>query len=64
MVVDVPPGNVVVEAYAVTDDGAERRLIGMTKVQVYADTLMIADVYTGSEDGVVFDEACLSPCGG
>ncbi|MCB9663479.1 MAG: hypothetical protein H6732_05185 [Alphaproteobacteria bacterium] len=56
------PGDYVVEMWAVPAAGQAARVIGQTKLEVFADSLTIADVYTGSEDGVVFPDECTAPC--
>lgn len=62
MIANIPPGDVVIEAYAATDEGQPARLIAQTKAQVFAGSLIISDIYTGSEDGVHLPASCTVNC--
>lgn len=62
LIANVPPGDAFIEAYAAVDDGEPPRLIGQTKVQVFAGSLIIADMYTGSGDGVHLPASCTLGC--
>lgn len=62
MIANIPPGDVVIEAYAATEDGQPARLIAQTKAQVFAGSLIISDIYTGSEDGVHMPDSCMIDC--
>jgi len=62
LIVNIPVGEVTVEAYAILEDGGEPVMVGQTSMEIFADTLHIGDVYLGSDDGVVFPDACTEPC--
>jgi hypothetical protein len=62
MIANIPPGDVVIEAYAAPEAGQPARLIAQTKAQVFAGALIISDVYTGSEDGVHLPASCSVDC--
>ena len=56
--VNIPPGRVTVEMW--TWDGSEHVLAGTVDLDVVADSINIANVFTGYEGGVVYPESCLS----
>lgn len=62
MIANIPPGDVVIEAYAAPDADQPARLIAQTKAQVFAGGLIVADIYTGSEDGVHLPASCTVDC--
>jgi hypothetical protein len=61
MAINVPAGPHVIELWAVVESG-EPQLVATTPVDVVGDGITVTDLYTGDDDGVVFDEACLSAC--
>lgn len=62
LIANVPPGDVLIEAYAAMEDGQPPRLIAQTKAQIFAGSLIVADIYTGSGDGVHMPASCTLGC--
>jgi hypothetical protein len=62
LVVDVPPGEYTVEAYAVLAEGEAPTLIAKTTTMVFAGALSVADVYSGNGTGVVLPASCTASC--
>ncbi len=56
--VNIPPGRVTVEMWVW--NGSEHALAGTTDLDVIADSINIANIFTGYEGGVVYPESCLS----
>lgn len=54
---NVPPGEFRVEAYALVD--GEEKILGATQLRGYADSINIANIFAGYQDGVKFPETCL-----
>ena len=57
--INVPPGDVTVEAY-VSDGAGGHSMIGATTLTSYADSINISNITTGFGDGVVYPDACLA----
>ncbi|MCB9793354.1 MAG: hypothetical protein H6741_11595 [Alphaproteobacteria bacterium] len=62
VVVNLPPDDIVMEMWGW--DGSDYVLLGSSTLTVVPDSINIASVYTGFEDGVVYPSECLAPCEG
>ncbi len=62
LAVNVPPGRVTVELWAVTDDSGEPQIVGETELDIFPDSINISNIFTGFGDGVRLPESCLSAC--
>jgi hypothetical protein len=62
LIVNVPPGDYTIEAYAVLAAGEAPTLIAKTETTLLAGALTVADVYSGNGTGVVLPESCTAPC--
>ena len=60
MLIDVPPGQVTVEGYVY--DGADYILMGSATLEVLADSVHIASIYTSLSDGLKMPDSCLASC--
>ncbi|MCB9745649.1 MAG: hypothetical protein H6740_23935 [Alphaproteobacteria bacterium] len=60
VVVNLPPDDMVMEMWVW--NGSEHVLIGSSTLTVIPDSINIASIYTGFEDGVVYPSDCLAPC--
>lgn len=56
--INIPAGDAIAEAY-VADGLGGYTLIGKANMSVQADSINIASIYTGIEDGVYYPENCL-----
>ncbi len=56
-VFNLPPGTWRVELWGLV--GGEEALLGATTAEVYADSINIANIFSGYSDGVKYPEACL-----
>lgn len=54
---NVPPGDWTIELYAKV--GGEVVVLGRTKAKVYADTINIANIWSGHQDGVKLPASCV-----
>jgi len=61
VLVDVPAGEVTVEAY-VSDGSGGYRHLASTQLEVLEDSINISSVYAGIADGVKMPESCLEAC--
>ena len=59
--INIPPGPHFIELWGVVGSG-EPQLIATTPVDIVADGITIADLYTGDDDGVKVDPVCTAPC--
>jgi hypothetical protein len=60
MIIDVPPGQITVEGYVF--NGVDYTLIGSTTMEVLADSVNVASIYTGLSDGQKMPDSCLEAC--
>ncbi len=62
LAVNVPPGRVTVELWAVTESGGEPQIVGETVLDIFEDSINISNIFTSFGDGVRMPESCLSAC--
>ncbi len=58
VVVNVPVGTFTVEMYVW--DGSQHVLMGITSLEIKADSVNISNIYTGYEDGLRYPDSCLA----
>ncbi len=56
--INLPPGNWNVEAWVSDGDGGHTR-IGSTRLEIFADSINISNIYTGFSDGIRYPDSCL-----
>lgn len=62
LAVNVPPGRVTVELWAITESGGEPQIVGETELDIFEDSINISNIFTGFGDGVRMPDSCLSAC--